>query len=114
LISLLLEKAGCNVCVVDNGEKAVELAMATDRECLPFDVVIMDMQMPLMDGYDATRQLRAYNYSGAIVALTANAMVGDREKCLNAGCDDYTTKPVRRKELLSVMARHAKRAEVSV
>jgi CheY-like chemotaxis protein len=106
LIAFLLRKAEAIVTVVENGEMAVEESWNAVNAATPFDVVLMDMQMPLMDGYEATALLRAKGYSGAIVALTAHAMTGDREKCLAAGCDDFATKPINRVELISTVARH--------
>jgi signal transduction histidine kinase/ActR/RegA family two-component response regulator len=96
LITYILEKAGADVTVVENGQLALE-AIAS---CGPFDVVLMDMQMPVVDGYSATRQLRLQGYKGAVLALTAHALVGDREKCLEAGCDDYAIKPIDRQHLI--------------
>jgi signal transduction histidine kinase/ActR/RegA family two-component response regulator len=106
LISLLLRKAGADVSVVENGQLAVEAALASREAGEPFDVILMDMQMPVLDGYEATRQLRGLGYTGRIVALTAHAMVEDCQKCLAAGCNDYLPKPCRRRDVLEMVARH--------
>jgi len=103
LISHLLRKAGAQAEVTENGQEALDAAIAARDQDHPFDVILMDMQMPVMDGYEATRQLRENDYAGAIIALTAHAMAGDRERCLAAGCDDYITKPVHRKALVDII-----------
>ncbi len=108
LISLLLRKAGAEVELAENGRIALDLALAAGREGAAFDLILMDMQMPVMDGYEATRRLRAEGFTAPIIALTAHAMAGDRERCLEAGCDDYISKPVERTSLLTIVARHLK------
>jgi CheY-like chemotaxis protein len=92
--------------------EALETALAADREQQPFDLVLMDMQMPEMDGYEATRQLRGAGYRGIIVALTAHAMAGDRAKCVAVGCDEYISKPVTRKRLVAKIQRICERRRV--
>jgi PAS domain S-box-containing protein len=104
LISMILGNSGAEVDVASNGRVTVEKALEALSAGMPYDVILMDMQMPEMDGYDATRQLRQAGYDKPIVALTAHAMSGDREKCLAAGCDDYATKPVDRVALLATLA----------
>jgi len=103
MISLILRKAGCDVTIADNGRKALNMAMEARAMGQAFDLILMDMQMPEMDGYAATRELRRQGYTLPVVALTAHAMAGDREKCMAAGCDDFATKPINRKVLLEVV-----------
>ena len=94
----LLERRGHRVTLAGNGQDAVELAR-TRR----FDIVLMDVQMPLMDGLEAARQLRAFDRSIPILAMTAHAMDGDRERCLAAGMNAYTSKPIRPEELFAAI-----------
>lgn len=102
LISLRLRQAGASVELAENGLVAVQLALGALAEGRPYDLIFMDMQMPVMDGYTATARLRADGYERPIVALTAHAMGGDREKCLRAGCDDYTTKPIDNQAMIRI------------
>src|SRR5262249_60619224 len=89
LVSLVLTEAGATVVTAENGKAGVELARAQ-----PFDLILMDMQMPVMDGYTAARTLRSLGIETPIVALTAHAMRDDVDKCLAAGCSGYLAKPV--------------------
>jgi len=100
LACLFLEQVGLNVVAVENGQDAVAKAMESVREGRPYELILMDMQMPTMDGYEATRSLRQSSYREPIIAFTAHAMAEDRERCLESGCDDYITKPIEREEFL--------------
>ena len=104
LLSFHLERAGAEVVVAGNGLVAIEQIRLARDESRPFDLVLMDMQMPELDGYAAARRLRDQGFGMPIVALTAHAMSGDRERCLDAGCDDYVTKPITRQRLLQTAA----------
>ncbi|MHC4986680.1 MAG: response regulator, partial [Planctomycetota bacterium] len=105
LIRAVLTKAGAAVDIAENGKIACSKASKGD-----FDVVLMDMQMPEMDGYQATKRLRKRGYGKPILALTAHAMASDRDRCLAAGCDDYLTKPINRAVLIQGIADHAGRS----
>ena len=107
LITHLLEKAGAQVAVVEDGRRAVHTAMEAVAKSMRFDTILLDMHMPVMDGYEAARTLRRKGYDGHIIALTAHAMAGDREKCIEAGCNDYATKPIDRVALLSLIRAQA-------
>ncbi len=105
LMGALLRRAGATVVLAGDGKEGLERALEAENKGEPFDLVLMDMQMPVMDGYEATRRLRAAGFSRPILALTAHAMEGDRAKCLQAGCTEYITKPLDRARLLSVCRR---------
>jgi CheY-like chemotaxis protein len=109
LISHILKKAGAHVSAAENGRMAVELAMAAVQERRPFDLILMDMQMPIMDGHAATRRLRSLGYTAPIVALTAQAMSEDRTRCLACGCDEFLSKPIDRRQLIEAVRFHAGR-----
>jgi len=97
----LLERFGLKVMIVADGNKAVK--EATTQQ---FDLIFMDMEMPNMNGYEATKAIRAKGMKVPIVALTAYAMKGDRDKCISAGCNDYISKPIDRVELTELLRRH--------
>ncbi|HVW35676.1 MAG TPA: ATP-binding protein, partial [Pirellulales bacterium] len=110
LIAYILRRAGAEVEIAENGEETIECVRAALRVEQPWDLILMDMQMPVLDGYTAARRLRQSGCQTPIVALTAHSMSGDREKCIEAGCDDYVTKPIDRARLIQTLARHLQRS----
>jgi signal transduction histidine kinase/HPt (histidine-containing phosphotransfer) domain-containing protein len=101
LMKLMLSKLGVEVAIAEDGNQAVAMALSHS-----FDLIFMDMQMPNMNGYEATRVLKQRGYNIPIVALTANALKGDALKCTEAGCDSYLTKPIDRRDLPSILAKY--------
>ncbi|MCB1837686.1 MAG: response regulator, partial [Alcanivoracaceae bacterium] len=102
LVTRVLGNAGFTVHEVENGQQALDAAAAADAH---YDLVVMDMQMPVMDGFAASSALRERGYRGAVLALTANVMADDRRRCLDAGCDEFLGKPVRAGQLLETCVR---------
>jgi signal transduction histidine kinase/DNA-binding response OmpR family regulator len=101
LIGSFLRKLGADVTVAANGQVAIDRVVQAEHEGRSFSLVLMDMQMPVLDGYEAARQLRELGFQRPIVALTANAMGGDAKKCLDAGCSEYASKPINRRRLVA-------------
>jgi CheY-like chemotaxis protein len=102
--SRMLQRLGFTVEFATDGKKAVDMVAAN-----PYDLVFMDCQMPVMDGYQATEQIRRTEPPGRhtiIVAMTANAMQSDRQRCLDSGMDDYVSKPINKSEVVAVLKRH--------
>jgi len=104
----ILEKYGHSVEIAENGSLAVDAFKARVQRNQPFDIILMDVSMPFMGGMEATELIRAYEKQTGlspipIIALTAHAMIGDRERCLQAGMDDHITKPLRRGDLLNAI-----------
>ncbi len=93
-IALRLTQAGADMTLAENGQEAVDLALAAYETGRPFDLILMDMQMPILDGYEATRLLRSGGYQAPIIALTAHAMAEDQAECLRLGCDAFISKPI--------------------
>jgi CheY-like chemotaxis protein len=98
LLRMQLSEAGAVVVIAENGQIAIDLATTQ-----PFDLILMDMQMPVMDGYAATIELRRRGVKIPIIALTAYAMAEDRAKCIASGCSDYLTKPINEEKLLNTV-----------
>ncbi|MFN0021024.1 MAG: response regulator [Pirellulaceae bacterium] len=99
LIQIVLRRAGATVLCAENGQEALDIALRQ-----PLDAVLMDMQMPVMDGYTATSRIRDAGLETPVIALTAHAMKGDEERCRDAGCSGYLTKPVNAERLLAALA----------
>lgn len=100
----ILVEAGATVSAAEHGQEAIELIEQAESEGSAYDLIVMDMQMPVLDGYQATRKLRDSGFDKPIVALTAHAMRGDRQRCIDAGCSDYLTKPLDRPVFLNLLA----------
>jgi two-component system CheB/CheR fusion protein len=114
LVRRLVQSAGGDVVSVENGAEAIEAWRDGSEQGTPYDLILMDAQMPVMDGLDATRKLRAEGYRGPVIALTANAMQHDRERILSAGFDDFIAKPIDRSDLIRTLAKWLQKAEPSM
>ena len=102
LLETFLKKTKANIVWVTDGGEAVD----TCRERKDIDIVLMDIQLKTVNGFDATRQIREFDKDIPIIAQTAYAMVGDREKSLQAGCNDYISKPIRKKTFLATVEKY--------
>lgn len=102
LVSNFLQVAGAEVELANNGEEGVSKALEGDH-----NLVLMDIQMPILDGYSATRKLRAQGFGKPIIAFTAHAMNEERQRCLNAGCTEHLTKPINRAELIERVRKYS-------
>lgn len=99
LFERILNSAGAQVDIAENGVVAI-----ARQKVVSYDVIIMDIRMPLMDGYEATRRIRANGYAGPILALTAHSNPGEEEKCRAAGCSGFFLKPINRAGLLNAVS----------
>ncbi len=95
LLRRILEGAGAVVALADNGEEGMKVVFETS-----YDVVLMDVQMPVKDGCQAVEEMRALGYQGVVIALTANAMKEEQDRCLKAGYNAHLSKPIRRQDLI--------------
>jgi len=109
LLSLILAKAGAQVTVAKNGAEAVEMAEEAYDDKRPFDIILMDMQMPVLDGYGATQKIKQTDSETPILAVTARAFDKERNKCFEVGCDDFIAKPVETDKLISSVATQLKK-----
>ena len=114
LFHRILTSAGADVKIACNGAFAIEIFDSPEVRFeiasgkLPFDVIVMDIRMPIVDGYQATREIRKRGFSGPIVALTAHATPGEEERCMQSGCSAFQLKPIDRMGLLSAVSRVTK------
>jgi PAS domain S-box-containing protein len=113
VICAVLHRFGLKTEVAEDGRVACEMALKSLTQGNPYGLILMDIQMPVMDGCEATRRLRQQGWQRPIVALTAYAMSGDRDKCLAAGCDDYLDKPVNCLELQKILERYLGRGKIT-
>ena len=104
LVEHLLTQAGAEVFLADDGQSALDLALEAHEQGLPFDIILMDIQLPKLDGLEVAHRLREAGFHGPIIALTAHEKIYNRQKCLEAGCDDFLTKPVNPKELIGLIS----------
>jgi CheY-like chemotaxis protein len=102
ILRFLLEEAGAEVDVAEDGKQAVDQVVGSSK---PYDLVLMDVQMPVMDGYEATAELRSRGFRKPIIAITAYALARDLKRCLEVGCNDFVTKPLVPGQLLSTLER---------
>jgi CheY-like chemotaxis protein len=105
-MALLLSHYGLSVQTARNGAEAMQIALAAQKLDAPFDVVMMDLTMPVMDGLTAVKMLRAAGYAGTIVAVTGDTFAASRESCLSAGFDDYELKPLESLSVERLLERH--------
>jgi signal transduction histidine kinase/CheY-like chemotaxis protein len=105
LIGMYIRKTGAELTIVNNGQQAIDAALAHD-----YDLILMDMQMPVMDGVEATSLLRQAGYTKPIVSLTANALLADKQKCLAAGASDFLAKPIHRQKFYTLLTNYLRTA----
>jgi len=110
LAKQFIEKSGATVEVAVDGDDALRAIERSECRDEPFDVVLLDMQMPVKDGYTTARELRARGFKQPIIAVTAHAMQGDRKRCLEVGCNDYTPKPLEPRRLLELISQYFRKA----
>ncbi|MCP4249519.1 MAG: response regulator, partial [bacterium] len=106
VLRFLLIESGAQVEEAENGALGVKAALEARAHARPFDVILMDVNMPVLDGISATRNLRRADYRGTVIALTAMTMAEDAQRCIGAGADDYIAKPVVPEAFLETIARH--------